>query len=162
VFAGTKTDGVFRSTDRGETWVQVNDGLNRPSVRSFAIDSSGYLYVASDGGGVFRSSQSTTSFREEIGAYPESFRLSQNFPNPFNPATTVRYSLHARTIVTLKILNMLGQEVRTLVHETQEAGDHVVRWNGRDNSGAMAASGVYLCRAEASGEAKSIKLILLK
>jgi hypothetical protein len=88
---------------------------------------------------------------------PEEFRLFQNYPNPFNPVTSILYSLPVRRDVTLKIYDILGIEVTTLVHETQNAGDHEVKFNALN-----LASGIYLYRLQA-GEFNSVKkLILLK
>lgn len=70
----------------------------------------------------------------------------RNYPNPFNPATTISYQLSVNANVTLSIYNILGQQVRTLVNENQGAGEHSAIWDGRDNSGQLVGSGVYFCR----------------
>jgi len=95
-------------------------------------------------------------------AVPQSYFLHQNHPNPFNAATEIRYQLPAAGHVTLKIYNTPGQEVRTLVDGRQPAGEHRVRWDGRDRGGSEAASGLYLCRMEAGGDQQVIKLLLLR
>ncbi|MBX2992789.1 MAG: T9SS type A sorting domain-containing protein [Bacteroidetes bacterium] len=82
---------------------------------------------------------------------PKSFDLSQNYPNPFNPATTIQYALPNSALVTLKIYNLLGQEMATLVDQTKPAGYHTAVWDGRNQHGSDAATGVYLCRIEAIG-----------
>ncbi len=97
---------------------------------------------------------------------PKEYSLSQNFPNPFNPTTLIRYQLPAistkRSAVSLKIYNILGQRVRTLVEEEQAPGYYSVVWNGRDDYGRGVASGVYLYRLEAGRYSSSKKLLLLK
>jgi hypothetical protein len=80
---------------------------------------------------------------------PGSFTLMQNYPNPFNPSTTIRYALPKDAFVTLKIYNILGQEVISLRDEMQNVGFHDVVWNGRNNAGQTIASGVYFYRLEA-------------
>ena len=76
---------------------------------------------------------------------PTDFELSQNFPNPFNPVTSIRYGLPRDESVTLKIFNILGEEVATLLNdEPQAAGYHVAIWDGRDRQGRQVASGVYV------------------
>ena len=80
--------------------------------------------------------------------HPGDFQLGQNYPNPCNPSTTIRYHLpavsHQRSAISLKIYDILGQEVRTLVDEEQPAGDYRVLWDGSNEAGAQVASGVYL------------------
>jgi len=90
------------------------------------------------------------------------FNLTNNFPNPFNPSTTITYSLAKPSFVTLEVYNIQGQVVRLLVEENQKAGEHTAMFNGEN-----LASGVYIARLKASsnnGEifTKSIKMILIK
>lgn len=84
----------------------------------------------------------------EDSALPEDFILSQNFPNPFNPQTEIRFGLPVAADVNLVIFNLLGQPVRTLVSNSQSAGYYRQAWYGNDNSGRQAASGVYIYRIE--------------
>lgn len=90
--------------------------------------------------------------------------LEQNFPNPFNPQTTIRYRIATSGPVTLAIYNVSGQLVRTLVNEPQRANGEVriTVWDGRDNRGQRVASGVYLYRMASSGFTQTRKLVLLK
>ena len=80
---------------------------------------------------------------------PQSFALLPNYPNPFGPQTTIPYQLAEACPVRVEIYNTLGQRVRTLVDAFQSAGRQEIRWDGRDENGYMAATGVYLCRLEA-------------
>ncbi|MCI0551744.1 MAG: T9SS type A sorting domain-containing protein [Anaerolineae bacterium] len=86
------------------------------------------------------------------------------FPNPFNPETTIRYRVSGERMqeVSLVIFNTLGQRVRTLVEARKNPGDHLVVWNGRDNFGKEAASGMYFLRATIGGTALTHKLMLLR
>jgi hypothetical protein len=88
---------------------------------------------------------------------PSTFKLHQNYPNPFNPPTTISYDLPTRSHVTLKIFNVLGQEVSTLVDDDAEAGRHQVRWNAD-----RLASGVYFYRLQAGKFIENRKMILLR
>ena len=90
------------------------------------------------------------------------FRLFQNFPNPFNPATTISYHLPKDAKVNLQIYNLLGQEVRTLVNQTQTAGDNLVVWDGKDDSGQIVNSGLYIYRLETENTAIHRKMLFLK
>lgn len=93
---------------------------------------------------------------------PESFELSQNYPNPFNPETKIRYQLPNSGEVVLKIFDILGREVKSLVNEKLEAGFHEVTWNGRNNSGRKVSSGVYYYQIRASEFKETKKMILMK
>src|SRR6267143_3564828 len=84
---------------------------------------------------------------------PEHFSLSQNFPNPFNPSTTITYHLPFESRVTLRIYNVLGQEVKTLVDGFQEPGEKKVQWNGTNRNNRGVSTGVYFYEIEAAGKA---------
>jgi hypothetical protein len=93
---------------------------------------------------------------------PSQFELSQNYPNPFNPETVIGIALPTATEVTLKVFNMAGQTVATIVNGTMSAGYHQLRWNGKDASGADASSGVYLYKITAGGFTETRKMLLVK
>ena len=93
---------------------------------------------------------------------PKEFALHQNFPNPFNPVTTIRYELPKASKVQLRIYNLLGREVIRLVNEDQPAGYHKFIWDGRDRLGKHVSSGIYITRMVTPKYAKTIKMVLLK
>ncbi len=93
---------------------------------------------------------------------PTSLELAQNFPNPFNPATTIRYRLPQTGRVKLAIYNLLGQPVAILVDQKLPAGNYEVEWNGRDHTGAPVASGAYFYRLEMDHQVKIRKLVLVR
>lgn len=100
---------------------------------------------------------------EESNTIPAEYSLSQNYPNPFNPSTIISYSLPEATIVTLRIYDVLGREVKTLVSEQQAAGTYRVNWNGDNNLGSKVASGIYIYRIVAGASyMQTKKMILLK
>ncbi len=102
-----------------------------------------------------------TSVKDPLNS-PGSFELFQNYPNPFNPTTTIRYRLSAVNRVTLKVYDILGREVRTLVDERQTAGEHIVWWDGKDNDGNLVPSGAYFCQLQVGSFKVSEKLSLVK
>ncbi len=107
--------------------------------------------------------QTSTTVVENEEDSPRVFNLAQNYPNPFNPSTNITYDLARDTPVNLKIYNLAGQLVRTLVnHVRQNAGTHTVSWKGEDDEGMIVASGVYLYRVEAGDFVDSRKMILLR
>jgi hypothetical protein len=91
------------------------------------------------------------------GTIPKSFFVDQNYPNPFNPSTTIRFGLPAAGFVSVKVLSILGQEVATLFEGRQDAGIHLLQFDA-----SRLASGMYLCRVEASGSVDIKHLILMK
>ncbi len=93
---------------------------------------------------------------------PANFSLLQNYPNPFNGFTRIRYDLQTAQRVTLKIYNILGQEIRALVHEQKPAGNHFVTWDGKNNSGETVSSGLYFYRIRAGAYVKTKKLLFVK
>jgi len=96
------------------------------------------------------------------GRVPEKFTLKQNYPNPFNSETTIEYGLPITSEVSLKIFNILGQEVRKLAYVSQKAGSYRVVWDGRDNQGQEVASGIYFYGISANKFNKIQKMIMLR
>lgn len=93
---------------------------------------------------------------------PTEFALSPNYPNPFNPVTTIRYQLPEDGRVCLRIYNSLGQLVRELVNADKKAGYYQVQWDGRNNQGIQVTSGIYFYRIEAGSFTQTRKMILMK
>ncbi len=93
---------------------------------------------------------------------PVNFQLFQNYPNPFNSTTKIRYDLASNGKVKIKIYNLLGEEVMTLVDATQVAGTYEVLWNGKNDKGSDVASGLYLYRIQAGNFVQSKKLVFLR
>jgi len=100
---------------------------------------------------------------------PQTFALNQNFPNPFNPSTTISYTIHSRGSIgrepnrtLLEIYNILGQRVRTLVDLPQSPGAYTVQWGGETDSGTKVSSGIYFYRLVLGGESQTKKMVLMK
>jgi len=104
--------------------------------------------------------ESTT---ETLGsqAMPNDFSLMQNYPNPFNPETMIAYALPQGSHVRIEVYNVLGQRIATLVDADMPAGNHSVRWNGRNAMGEKVSAGIYLCRIQAGKFVKTQKMTLL-
>ncbi len=93
---------------------------------------------------------------------PKAYRLAQNYPNPFNPSTTIKFGMKAKGLVTVRIYDVAGRLVRTLVNEVKDAGAYSAVWDGRNNLGANVASGIYFYRMETAGFQATKKLVLLR
>lgn len=98
----------------------------------------------------------------ETVAGPADFELFQNFPNPFNPVTQIRYSIEKRVHVLVAVYNTLGQRVAKLVDAVEDPGLKHVSWSGKTDSGVYASSGIYFYQIEAGGFAKARKMLLIK
>ena len=99
----------------------------------------------------------------DANAIPDKYALFNNFPNPFNSTTAIRYALPERQKVILRIFNILGQEVTILVdNEFRNTGYQIEYWDGQNRFYQPVASGIYLYRLEAGGYSKIKKMTLIK
>ena len=124
----------------------------------------GYIEIYGGGlqDGSYGLNRMTTPVEIRIETRPEVYALENNYPNPFNPETTIRYQLPEAGEVTLEVYNMLGQVVRTLVErEFQSAGRYLYKWDAADDNGRSLSSGVYFYRITAGREFQSHKRMLL-
>jgi len=99
---------------------------------------------------------------EAVETLPKAFALKQNFPNPFNPITSIAFEMPSDQNVRLTVYNMLGQNVRTLVNDQRSAGRYTILWDGRDDAGHMVGSGVYFYQIQAGSFTKTAKMVFLK
>ncbi|MEK6572618.1 MAG: T9SS type A sorting domain-containing protein, partial [Bacteroidota bacterium] len=106
---------------------------------------------------IFYAQRGITSVEDERVSLPREFRLHQNYPNPFNPSTTIRFSIPRRGKVALKVLDVLGREVATLVNESLTPGSYSVRWNASGFSG-----GIFFYALTSRNASQTRKLILLR
>ena len=107
----------------------------------------------------------TDRFTSEIGkteAIPLEYALHENYPNPFNPTTTLRFDLPEISDITLTIYNMLGQKVKTFNMQSTPAGYHSVTWNATNDLGEQVGAGVYLYQLQTKDFVKTRKMVLLK
>ena len=98
----------------------------------------------------------------DLGEFPTSFVLSQNFPNPFNPETQIRYTIGETGRVELTVFDINGRQIRTFISESVPPGQHTVNWDGTDASGKKVASGHYVYQLKANGQVRSKIMVLVK
>ncbi|MCX6138889.1 MAG: T9SS type A sorting domain-containing protein [Ignavibacteriales bacterium] len=139
IYAGT-SGGVYQSTNGGANWSAMNTGYLK-EVRAL-VKKDNYLYAGTFGDGVYRYPVASSGVAKER-KLPSSIALYQNYPNPFNPSTTIRYGLPVSSRVSIKIYNVLGQQISDLINSEQSAGWYEITWS------ANVASGMYLYRIEA-------------
>ncbi len=168
--ANLKFDGGFQA---GTTY-WVNDHYNGTSVQALGSELSNLsVTLAPYGSAVFTISTQEemvnlpalpplVSVEEDNDVTPDNYTLFQNYPNPFNPTTTIRYQLPEAAFVNLKIYNLLGEKVATLVSGEQSGGNYEVEWNGRNDFGTKLSSGIYFYRIDAGDFRQTMKMIMLK
>lgn len=164
-FSDTRVEGLLTKNYPGENYnISPEQAVWRIQYNSTAADS--YLVVLIDAvTGEYIQPIVGVEITKDSQIIPESFSLDQNYPNPFNPETTIEFALPKSAFITIKVYNLLGEQVATLVAEQKSAGIHKINWDAR-----ALASGVYLCRMEAvdpsagSGQdfVQSKKIILMR
>ena len=156
VFAGTY-EGVYASYDGGDHWSLLSaNGLGQTFVLSLAFDNAGDLIAGTHHGGMYRTVKSQTAVGTDR-ALPGGFRLFQNYPNPFNNSTVIRYSLSQTASVSLRVYDVLGRTVATLVEERQQPGLKSVTF---DASGF--SSGIYFCRIVVGTSTETRKMLFIQ
>ncbi|HEY5122392.1 MAG TPA: T9SS type A sorting domain-containing protein, partial [Ignavibacteria bacterium] len=173
IFIGTDTNTIYHSFNLGVNWSKINPGLSSypfvPYINKLYI-SGNYIYAATDKQSVWRRPLSDFVGIKIISSeVPNKFSLSQNYPNPFNPVTKIKFTVangfpiktfgndKGGVFVTLKVFDILGREVATLVNEQLAPGTYEVEWNASQFS-----SGVYFYQFNAENYIATKKLILLK
>ncbi|MFH0931376.1 MAG: FlgD immunoglobulin-like domain containing protein, partial [Candidatus Zixiibacteriota bacterium] len=161
-FAEFTLDSLKSGNFKFHNWNNYDDIIMIPTVITKTTGAFNYSYSATY--------DSTLTEVEEIpDLLPHSFTLSQNYPNPFNPSTTIpfqvygsQFIVHSPIHTTLKIYNIRGQLVRTLVDEEKLQGDYNVIWDGKDNSGKDVTSGIYFYQLKTDNATTTKKMVLLR
>ena len=155
---GNSSFPTYETRDGGETWHSAGFGTRVNRFR-FLNDSLGYAV----GQTVYKFSQpGATGVQERPGERPGQFHLSQNYPNPFNPSTTIRFELRERLMVSLRVYDINGREVKQVLHRVCEAGANVVEWDGTDARGDAVRSGTYIYILEAGELLETRKMVLMR
>jgi hypothetical protein len=146
--AGTSnpfTGRPYFSTDGGMTWTE--EPIPAMAGQDIFVFNNQEARIITDLGGVLKRSANLTPINNPSNDNMfHEFELFRNYPNPFNPATTIKYRLLTMSNVELSIFNALGQKIQTLVSQTQAAGSYSVQWDGQNDAGQPVASGMYLYR----------------
>jgi hypothetical protein len=155
---GNDSLGVFLFTDDGDSLGSRNDGLTNLNIHTLTIDNNDYVYAGTDNG-VWRRplSEITAVEEEQIAVVPTEFLLSQNYPNPFNPNTKIKYSVPQSSNVVIKVFDVLGNEIETLINEEKPVGTYEVTYYATN-----LPSGVYFYQLRAGSFVETKKMILLK
>jgi len=154
---------IYKTTDGGDTWFMTDRITNSICQRIFFTDEF-HGWAVSTGGSTLKYSLYTEpeENRNDTVFVPYSFSLYQNYPNPFNNETTIKFSLPEEGYTSVKIYNILGEEVRNVTNNIFERGLHSVMWDGRDNRGKAVSSGVYIMRLTYGEFSQAKKILLIK
>jgi photosystem II stability/assembly factor-like uncharacterized protein len=151
---------ILKSYDLGETWQQQQSGttvnLNNVDVSWMDVD---YVFVVGDNGTILRTTTGGEPINrsEDENQKPYKYALEQNYPNPFNPTTTIKYQIPELSFVTLRVYDVLGNEVAALINQEKSAGSYEVEFNGNELT-----SGIYFYRLQAGFFIETKKMLLIK
>jgi hypothetical protein len=166
VFVGTdgSAPGLMESTEpyaqpyHSYTYASGSSGTNWYVFTANSAGDTAYKYVVR----AYVHFGTVTGVSQPIELVPSTFTLGNNYPNPFNPSTTIRYSIPITGYVRLRVFDVSGREVASLVNGVQSAGTHVVNWHGTDDGGRTLASGAYFYTLESLGQQITRRMVLLK
>lgn len=158
IFLGTN-QGIYMSANGGTTWVLKNQGLPSSGTGYYLSTQGNYLFTSFGQANslVYRRLLSETIDVRQISSVVTDYALEQNYPNPWNPATKIEYSIPKSGLVTLKVFDILGKEISTLVDENQSPGTYSVNFQG-----AELPSGIYFYRLQAGSYTETKQMILIK
>ena len=158
----SQKDGLVSLAAYGDAATEGDLGLNL-GFRSLREIEDSYIEItdAQVRDGSYGLNEVVTPVSVRIETRPEVYALRNNYPNPFNPETTIKYQLPEAGDVKLEIYNMLGQVVRTLVNQHQNAGRYTIQWDASNDYGQDLSSGIYFYRVQVGGEFTNVKKMLL-
>jgi photosystem II stability/assembly factor-like uncharacterized protein len=153
---------IWKTGDRGKTWEWVESGTMADLKRIIFVENGKVGFIFGDKNTLLRYSEQQDGVKEKrTGATPSRFELFPNFPNPFNGETRIAYVLSDEEYIDLRIFDITGKEVITLVDGVQEAGRHSVIWNSRDKDGREVPSGICILRLRSGDKAQTEKVTLI-
>lgn len=156
IWVGTEM-GLFVSNDGGQSWEYSDNGLPAVSIwRMLIVDEE--IVLATHGRGVWTLDLSgPVATEDNTSDVPDAIRLEPNYPNPFNPATTLTFAIPVESKVTLKVYDITGRQVATVTDQTYQAGEHQLNWDA-----SSLASGTYFARLQAGSEVRTQRMMLIK
>ena len=156
VFVSSDSLGVFKFNNKLMIWEGINDGLDSLNIIQLFSDTNGYLYARTRTS-LYRTTTVVGIDNKDKTTDVNSYKLYQSYPNPFNPTTTISYTIPKRGLVQLKVYDILGKEIETLVNEEKPSGKYSVKFNGSN-----LPSGVYFYNLRINNFVQSRKMILLR
>lgn len=163
IFAGTYPYGVYYSSNNGANWFQKNQGFSVPPFYNYTMISAlkvnnGYIFSGTDGFSVYRRLYSEIIGIQNISTeIPSAYSLGQNFPNPFNPTTKIKFDVVRVGDVKIVVYDVMGREVQTLVNESLKPGTYEASFDG-----AQFTSGVYFYKLITDGFTETKRMLMIK
>ena len=159
IWIGTD-EGILNKYNRKEKILQYNEKFWDRYISSTAFDNDGKVWVGTSVGVfIYDPSQSETEIEKNM---PENIAIKNNYPNPFNPTTTIEFDLPETGMASLTIYNIAGQKVRELLTGYKSAGKHRIVWDGTDENGNAVSAGVYIARLKAGEVVAMGKMVLIR
>jgi hypothetical protein len=156
LIAGTDDNGAYLSVDNGVTWTSFSSGIPA-NTRIWSLAASRDSIFAGTSSGIWVTGSPTEVKVEREISVPLTFTLKQNYPNPFNPSTIIKYQIPKDGLVTLKVYDVLGEEVKTLVNEYKNIGRYEVKFDASE-----LASGMYIYQLKSGEFISSKKMMVIK
>jgi len=156
IVIGTDTSGVFMSSDFGNNWISSNEGLSDNVIKGIVMLPDGLLLCGTEKEGIYLADLNPTNVHN-INNTAMQYSLFQNYPNPFNPNTIIKYSVPQISLVQIKVFDILGNEIATLINEIKPAGKYEIIWNALN-----LPSGIYFYQINAGGFVEAKKMVLIK
>ena len=151
---------ILRSTDRGVSWNTQLSGITSNLFSTTFFDKNNGVVVGQYGTILLTTNGGVTFIEEENNStQPKEFLLQQNYPNPFNPITSIQYSISSTQFVTLKVYDLLGREVATLVNEEKPAGVYNAQFTMNN---VQLSSGIYFYKLQAGDFVETKKMLMIK
>ncbi|MFQ5582909.1 MAG: PQQ-dependent sugar dehydrogenase [Calditrichia bacterium] len=164
---------IYSDYGSGRIWALEYDGVNstnsllidtNKNISSFGVDENNELYICSFDGKIYRFKPIVTSLEDSksyLDPIPQYFELEQNYPNPFNPETTIPFVLHKAGLVEVRVFDVSGNHIKTLLNEHLTPGEFRVVWDGSDEAGAPQPSGIYFYKLTVNNRFSDIKRMIL-
>lgn len=147
---------IYRSTNKGNTWQLIINGLSATSYIYSFTEANGKIYAGTNNNGVFYFVPDITGVQTGI-SLAENFQLNQNYPNPFNPATKISFVIPKSSFVNLSVYDVNGRFVKSLVNENKSSGSYDINFDASNLAG-----GIYFYKLQAEGYSQTKKMILTK
>lgn len=162
IMPGSFSNILLEEDANSPIWTQKQINLNAFAGQSVNLAFRHNMNIAQYGIRIDDFKISEPSSNDIIDIIPEVSLLSKNYPNPFNPSTTIEYSVKSVSPVKIEIYNIKGQKIKTLVNTTQNNGKYRVVWNGKDDLEKDMASGVYFCKMKTKDYTSTVKMMMIK